>query len=412
LSRREFAIVAAGALAAPKISWAGTAGGRTAFYVAVGPDLVLYLVDENDFTLTKDSLVTLPAAIQYVWRHPTKDLLYVAYSNKFTSTTNDKNGVAVCKIDRKIGRLQTFGSPIPVEDRPINITVDKTGSYLLVAYNAPSGLTVHQLNQDGSIAAQVKQAISIDAGIYAHQVRVTPSNDTVILCTRGNDATPTKPEDPGAIKVFHFHNGQLSDERSVANGNGLGFGPRHVDFHPTRPWMYVSMERENQLAMYTLKAGSLSPAPLFTKTTLVNPSAVPPPIQVVGPIHIHPNGRFVYLANRADGTVDFEGKKVFAGGENNVAVFAIDQKTGEPRLIQTIDTQSYHCRTCSLPPNGRMLVTASFAPMLVREGDKITSVPPTLTVFAVDNDGKLTFKRKYGIETGKDWMFWCGMVAV
>ena len=38
------------------------------------------------------------------------------------------------------------------------------------------------------------------------------------------------------------------------------------------------------------------------------------PGQGAGAIHIHPNGRFVYLTNRNSRTVDFEGKKVFAGG--------------------------------------------------------------------------------------------------
>jgi len=412
LNRREFGVLLAGALMTPKISWAKSTDGRIVLYVAIGADLVLYEVNEKDCTLSQNGAVTTPAAIQYVWRHPTKDILYVAYSNKFTSTTNDKNGVWAYKIDRKTGLLKAFGAPVDVESRPINVTVDATGSYLLLAYNAPSGITVHRLNRDGSIGSLVKQDAPIDAGIYAHQVRVTPSNDTVILCTRGNDRTANKPEDPGAIKVFHFRKGQLSDERSVTLGDGLGFGPRHVDFHPTKPWMYVSMERENQLLMYGLRDGSIGSSPVFTKTTLANPSAPLAPVQVVGPIHFHPNGKFVYLANRADGTVDVDGKKIFAGGENNVAVFAVDHRTGEPTLIQNIDTQSYHCRTTSIHPNGRMLVTASFAPMLVRNGPQTALVPPTLTVFSIGTDGKLTFQRKYGIETGKDWMFWIGMTAL
>ena len=37
---------------------------------------------------------------------------------------------------------------------------------------------------------------------------------------------------------------------------------------------------------------------------------------------------------RAFWMTDFEGKKGFAGGEDPVAVFAVDQATGEPKLIQ------------------------------------------------------------------------------
>jgi hypothetical protein len=39
--------------------------------------------------------------------------------------------------------------------------------------------------------------------------------------------------------------------------------------------------------------------------------------QAAGPIHVHPHGRFVYLTSRAWWLTDFEGKQVFAGGENS-----------------------------------------------------------------------------------------------
>lgn len=40
------------------------------------------------------------------------------------------------------------------------------------------------------------------------------------------------------------------------------------------------------------------------------------------------------------------------------------------------------------------------------------SRPAGLTVFSVGDDGKLSFVRKYDVEVGSDWMFWCGMVAL
>jgi DNA-binding beta-propeller fold protein YncE len=175
--------------------------------------------------------------------------------------------------------------------------------------------------------------------------------------------------------------------------------------------MYVSMERENQLQVFGLKNGQLSSTPLFVKTTLEDPSNVRPG-QVVGPIHVSRDGQFVYLANRSDGTVEFEGKKVYVGGENSVAVFSINQQTGEPNLIQTIPTQSYHCRTFTIHPDGKSLITASIAPMLVHEGDKIERVSAALTEFRIADDGKLTFVRKYDIETPAGPMFWVGLIAL
>jgi 6-phosphogluconolactonase len=173
----------------------------------------------------------------------------------------------------------------------------------------------------------------------------------------------------------------------------------------------VSMERENQLQVFDLKDGHLAPTPRFVKTTLADAAKLHPQ-QIVGPIHLSRDGRFVYLANRADGTMKLADHDVFVGGENNIAVFEIDQKTGEPTLIQNVPTERFHPRTFSLHPDGKMLVAAAIEPMEVRDGDTLRRVPAALTVFRRQADGRLTRVRQYDIETGSDWMFWCGMVAL
>ena len=60
---------------------------------------------------------------------------------------------------------------------------------------------------------------------------------------------------------------------------------------------------------------------------------------------VHPNGRFVYGANRAEATTEFQGKQVFKGGENSIVVYSINQSTGEPTPIQHIETEKIHPRT-------------------------------------------------------------------
>src|SRR5204862_370224 len=81
----------------------------------------------------------------------------------------------------------------------------------------------------------------------------------VILVTRGHDAAGGKPEEPGALKVFDYEAGLLTNEASVAPNGGYGFGPRHLDFHPIKPWVYVSLERQNRLDMFAFDNGVLSP---------------------------------------------------------------------------------------------------------------------------------------------------------
>ena len=92
----------------------------------------------------------------------------------------------------------------------------------------------------------------------------------------------------------------------------------------------LNLERQNQLQVYrTVNGESVEPKALFTKDTLDN-QAASKPAQMTGAIHVHPNGRFVYISNRASGTTMVDGKPVWEGGENTIGVYAIDQKTGEP----------------------------------------------------------------------------------
>ena len=384
---------------------------KTVFYASIGPELTLYDIDVDGAALIKRSAVTLPANIQYVWPHPSRRTLYAVSSNGGPQVTGDTHRANALTIDQATGALQLHGAPAALPSRPIHCSVDASGAYLLTAYNNPSNVTVHRLNADGTIGAQVAQPQKLDAGIYAHQILAAPTNEAVLLVTRGNDAKAGRPEDPGAIKTFGFENGALTDLASIAPGTGLGFGPRHLDFHPTKPWVFVSIERQNKLYVYQRDAAiGLARAPMFVKDTLADPK--PKVRQAAGAIHVHPSGKFLYLTNRASDLVELNGAKAFTGGENNIAVFAIDQTSGEPTLIQNADGQAIELRTFGIEPSGRMLVAASIKPVPVLDANGTTTVPAKLCVFYIGDDGRLELKRQYAIDTGAHQQFWSGMVTV
>jgi hypothetical protein len=249
----------------------------------------------------------------------------------------------------------------------------------------------------------------VDAGIYAHQVRVSPSNRRAILVARGNRATAQRPEDPGALKVFGYDGGILSDPVTVAPDGGRGFGPRHLDFHPTRPWVYLSLETQNKLDMFRMDDDRLAATPAYRKETLAD-LAPKPWRQAAGTVHVHPNGRSVYIANRANETEDYQGRKVLRGGENTIAVYSIDPASGEPIPVQHEDTRGIHCRTFHIDPTGRLLVAAHIQGLPVREGGGVREVPCCMSVFRIDTEGKLQYVRKYDVDTGGELMFWMGMV--
>ena len=370
---------------------------NVALYAGVGDELITFAVDVEHATLTRRASVTLPGFVQEAWASPSTPFLYVAWSNGGASyngsgveARGDRHGVTTFRVDAA-GALHAEGAPAPLRARPVHVTGDVPARHLLIAYNDPSGISVHTIDNDGSIGAEVPQTGTIDAGVYGHQVRVAPDNRTVILVTRGNQPTNTTKEDPGALKVFHYTDGKLSNETSIAPANGIGFRSRHLDFHPTGPWVFLTLESQNALDVFRRTDDGLSAAPLFSTSTLPDRRGVVAG-QTASTVHVHPNGQFVYVGNRGTG----------AQGSNNIAVFRINQQTGEPTLIQNVDTHGSTPRTFSLDPEGRLLVV----------GNQTTtdSVPANLAVFRIRPDGQLEFANRYDIASGRKPLWWMGLV--
>lgn len=383
------------------------APSKVALYAAVGNELTRYEVDSASGVLTKRESVTLPANIQYVWPHPSKKYLYVAWSDggpgsALGAPTGGRNhGVHAYRIDGAAsGVLHPHGQPAKLDTRPVHISVTPQGRHLLVAHTIPSEITVHEIHADGTLGGLVAQKEKPDAGVYAHQVRADPRHRSVILVTRGNVPAGGKAEDPGALKVYTYDpaTGALHNRASVtppASRGGYGFQPRHVDFHPSQPWVFLSVEGQNQLQVYRDTDGMLT-GPAYTVSSLKADTT--PAGQAAGAIHVHPNGRFVYQSNR---------KTEAGGGENSIAVYSIDAKTGEPRRIQNIDTQGFSPRTFTIDPEGRLLIVANQIP--------VGSVPANLAVFCIHaKDGTLDFVRKYELPaaTNAKSLFWAGIVPL
>jgi 6-phosphogluconolactonase len=383
---------------------------ETVLYASVGADLIHFTIDVPAGTLTRRGTVSVPANVQYVWPHASRRFLYAASSDSASGMgqPGTNHHVSAFRIDPASGALSPHGAPISLPHRPIHMATDIPSEHVLVAFNNPPGVRVYRINPDATLGAEVPQPADIDPGIFPHQVLAMPDNKHVILIARGNDAANGKPEDPGALKVFRFDAGVLRDEVSIEPNGGYGFGPRHLNFHPVEPWIYVSLERQNELAMFTHDDGRLAASPAFRENSLMEPDNIRGH-QLVGTVHVHPNGRFVYVANRASGTVDEDGKAVFAGGENTIAAFAIDQITGEPRPIQHVDTNGIHCRTFHIDPTGRLMVCAHIMGISLADG---TEIPTCLTLFRIADDGKLSFVRSYDIETGGRLMWWMGIVTI
>jgi 6-phosphogluconolactonase (cycloisomerase 2 family) len=120
-----------------------------------------------------------------------------------------------------------------------------------------------------------------------------------------------------------------------------GAGPRHVDFHPRKPYAYVLNELDSTITTYGFDAGRGELRPLQVITTL------PPSFtgnSATSEIEVAPSGRFVYASNR---------------GHDSLAIFSIDEFTGLLASVGWESTQGKTPRFFAIYPAGTFLYVAN-----------------------------------------------------
>lgn len=82
-------------------------------------------------------------------------------------------------------------------------------------------------------------------------------------------------------------------------------------------------------------------------------------------------------------------------------MFSIDQKTGEPTLIQNIDSRGGGSLFFTLDGDGRFLISANSVQRDEKQG---VTIPASLTVFRIRNDGTLEYLSKYDEPGTGNWV--------
>ncbi len=416
---------------------AADGGGQEVLYANSGDSLGVFDLSLVDGTLTAQTPTAVPQIPQYGWFDSTFHHLYVG------ATTGSDNYYYAYTVDQTSGALTELGGPLlSPNGRVINLTLSPDDKYLLSVHNVTQKYSVFNIDGDSTIGTLVPQADGGDTsvGVYLHQVRVDPTGKYVTICDRGNDPTTamtdagpmTTPEAFGHLLVFSLLNGVLTPNQTLTFP--MGVGPRHVDFHPTQPWVYLSAERGNRLIMYTFANGMLTQK--FDVTSVANAadSMITDNTEAVngqraGAIKVDPSGKYLWITNRNNmtgpdpgpqldagagdaGVADAGGPvQVFAGaGENNVALFSIDQTTGEPTFVAAYDTHGIEPRTFTVDPAHKFLIVGNQKQQFVRQGAALNTILPNIAVFQVDDEGHLTFVKTYDQTSGE--VVWVGSTAI
>jgi len=194
---------------------------------------------------------------------------------------------------------------------------------------------------NGTVANVVNERLKSEVGRTQNSARQSP--DGALRCLGGNTLpiakhpTPRHRSPPAALALRWA----LLASVGACVGTKPGAGPRHVDFHPSKPNAYAINELDSTITTYRFDGASGELKALQVITTL------PPSFtgnNTTSEIAVAPSGRFVYGSNR---------------GHDSIAVFAVDAGTGVLTPVDWEPTQGKTPRFFTLDPSGRYLYAAN-----------------------------------------------------
>jgi 6-phosphogluconolactonase len=285
-------------------------------------------------------------------------------------------------IDKKSGALKLVGKGPLAESYPY-ITIDGTGRFLLGASYGANQVGVNPIGKDGKVGDPIQV---IPTARNAHSIRTDNTNRYVFVPHLGTD------------QIFQFvfdkKSGKLSANTPATVQLKQGTGPRHLIVSKDNKFVYLLNELTATVTTLaldaktgTLKEGdSASALPPDTKLGPGMPrGAVGAPGQAprntdndiwASDLHLTPNGRFLYAAERTSSTL---------GG------FRVDAASGKLTYAGSTPTEKQP-RGFAIDPSGRYIVVS---------GEK----SETISSYAIDAEtGALKAIGKYPTGKGANWV--------
>jgi len=272
--------------------------------------------------------------------HPHKPYLY-AVTEVGESAGRPSGVVTAFAADAKTGELTFLNEQPSHGPGPCYLSVDKTGTFVLVANYGGGSLAVLPIQDDGQLGSATDfvqhRGSSVDPRRqrtpHAHCIILDPSNRYAFAVDLGLDKI--------MIYELDLNHGKLTPNREPWVQVKAGAGPRHLTFHPNGTYAYVLNELDSTLTAFTYddtrgtlrEAQTISTLPEGFKGT-----------NHCADLHVSPSGRFVYGSNR---------------GHDSIVVFAVDEDTGELTYVDHEPTQGREPRSFVIDPHGTFLLAAN-----------------------------------------------------
>ncbi|MGB9467301.1 MAG: lactonase family protein [Candidatus Acidiferrum sp.] len=296
-----------------------------------------YRFDPEKGQLTSIGVAAETSDPSFVAVHPNGKYLY-AVNEIGTFNGGVSGAVSAFAIDAKTGALKFLNQVATRGAGPCYVSLDKNGSYVLVANYDSGSIASFPVRDDGTLgtASGFVQHSGFgpnkerQEGPHAHWIATSPDNRFALAVDLGLDDV--------IIYGFDPSRGIFTPSVSGFAKVKPGAGPRHLAFHPNGKFAYVLSEMESSVTVfsYQAKTGAL--------TSLQAISALPK--DYAGPkeaaeIAVHPSGKFLYTSNR---------------GHDSIAVFEINEAKGTLKSLGQVLTGGKTPRHFAIDPTGTYLL--------------------------------------------------------
>jgi 6-phosphogluconolactonase len=275
--------------------------------------------------------------------HPNGRFLYAVneHDERAEDPPGKHNTVSAFAIDHKTGQLSLLNTVSSRGEGPCHISVDKTGSTLLVANFRSGSVAALPIHRDGRLG----EATSFDQhagtsvhtgrqhGTHAHFIIPSPDNRFALTADLGLDQVIVYRLDPSK--------GGLTLNEPPFAALQPGSGPRHLTFHPGGEYVYVNGETDSTVSALTYNTRTGTLKGFQTITTL--PAGFSG-TNTTAEIQVDRAGRFLYVSNR---------------GLDNIAIFAIDRPSGTLRPVGHVPTNGKTPRYFTFDPTGNYLLAGN-----------------------------------------------------
>ncbi len=318
------ALCAAGvASAADSLLYIGTYTGPASkgIYVAT--------FDEKTGKVGEPRLAAATANPSYVAIHP---------SHKFLYAVDETSAGTVSAFSIEPSGSLTFLNKVSSKgDSPCHISVDPEGKNVFVANYGSGSFAELPIGSDGKLreaSAFVQDTgkgpnAQRQEGPHAHFIEVSPDKRFAVGADLGVD------------KVFVFRADGLKPNDTPFAAVKAGSGPRHLAFHPSGKFAYLTNELASTVVAFAWNHSSGALREFQTISTL--PAGFKGE-NTTAEIAVHPSGAFLYDSNR---------------GDDGIAVFAIDQSKGTLTAVDRTPTQGKTPRNFEIDPTGSFLIAAN-----------------------------------------------------